>query len=516
MKQSRFFKYIGMSAVGASIMSGAVNAAPEAAVMAKQQSPHFNAVASQLEMGGLSFSYSDQVAKNGLYNGLIQMAVSYLDAHTEYRGADAQKLSEFLTLDAVKASGSSASQRDGFVHYRAFNYMPEEKSIYALAYTDSKPSVGLQLAPAGADLVLEMHMNGAYDPNAEDKMYAALGPVGDLLKAAQAEQMANPMMKQWTEISKKINSRITIIADLNPKGFKAAPGFPMSGELLISVTDAELIWEMLKPLLEKQGVTAVVNGVNQDVVSPEAVGVWHPMLRYNSTLKQLYISTSAEYLALCEKSAKGEAPSLAKDREFLKVKEDLPASFSSMVYVSPSFSETVLNLVEMFGIPQIEEEEYLMPAAKMLVQKLKASDATKTATIYVNAPQQNGTLHVTNSPINLPEMGGNATALALLGAGTSTLFVGASYYKDSANKAACVINLSSMHKATRAVENIEGHKAGDPLKWELIVGATQPIQTKPACPEGGIYTLSPTFPESGKAAVECSCDGHAPDSTVNW
>ena len=494
-----------MYAIGASMVSGAVNAAP---VMAKQQSPHFNAVASQLEMGGLSFSYSDQGAKNGLYRGIIDTLVAYLDVHTEYKGVNAQKMADLMTLDAVKASGSSASQHDGFVHYRTFNYMPEEKSMYSLAYADSKPSVGLQLAPVGADLVLEMHLNGAYDPDAEKKMYAALGPVGELLKAAQAEQMANPLMKEWTKVSKEINSRFTFVGDISPKGFKGIQGLPLGGQLLVSVTNATPIWKMVKPLLAQQGLKSVENENLEEIVFPAEMIGWKPVLQYNKTTKQLFVATTADYLTLCQKAAKGESPSLAQDKEFLKIKEGLPESFSSMVYVSPSFAGVSLNLLEAFGVPQVEEEQYSRPAVKMLLKQLKESAVTETGTIYVASVQDKGTLHIVNSPVNLPEVGGGAMTIGVAGVATSTLFVGASYYRDNANAAACQINLSSMTKATRAVENIGGHKTGDPLKWELLVGESSPLQTKPICPEGGTYTLSATFPKAGLPVVECDCEGH--------
>jgi len=514
MQNCRFLKHIGVSVIGASIATGTVHAAP---VMAKQQSPHFNAVTSQLEMGGLSFSYSDQASKNGLYRGMIDTAVAYLDAHTEYRGVNAQKLTDLFTLDAVKASGSSASQRDGFVHYRTFNYMPEEKSMYSLAYGDSKPSVGLQLAPAGADLVLEMHINAAYDPDAERKMYDALGPLGAMMKQLQTEQAKNPMVAQWTELSKTINSRVVFVGDISPKGFKGIEGFPVSGELLISVTNAENIWKVAKPLLAEQGMAAATVGDVDAIVSPIEMAGWKPCLQYNAKTKQMYVSTSQEYMALCQKVARGEAPSLAKDKEFFKIKEDLPVSFSSMVYVSPQFAQTALNLVEAFGVPQVEDEEFVLPAVKMLLDKLKASAVTKTGTIYVSSVQDKGTLHVVNSPVNYPELEGSTATISAVGVATSTLFVGAKYYRDSANKAACVMNLSSMQKATRAVENLNDHKTGDPLKWEFLVGPNGPFAVnKPICPDGGTYILSPIFPKQGEAAVRCSCEDHAPDSTQGW
>lgn len=502
---------IKSSALLAGVASTSVAFAAEpASVMAKNQSAHFNAVASQLELGGLSFSYNDQASKNALFTGALEMAVAYLDAHTEYKGVDAQKLSEVFTLEAVKASGSSASQRDGYVHYRSFSYMPDEQSMYAKAYLDDAPSEALKLAPAGADLVLEMHINGAYDPQAEEKMYAALGPLGAKLKELEAQQAEeSPEMDQLVNLFEKIDSRFVFVGDISPKGFKGVEGIPVHGQLLISATNAEEIWKVVKPLLAQQGLEAVSVGNLEQILSPQEMAGWTPCLQYDKISKQLYISTTLEYIELCKKVGTGEAAGLDKDKEFAKLNEDLPESFSGMAYVSPAFASVALNLIDAFGMPQVENEEYVGPALRMLIDKLKASDVTNTGTLYVASKQDKGTLHVTNTPLNLPRMDSSAATAGVALVGVSTLFTGASYYRDSANKAACVINMSSITKATRALQNIEGHATGSKLTWEMLTGEGGPLNNyKPTCPSGGTYTLSPTFPAEGKPVVECSHEGH--------
>ncbi|MFC4991306.1 hypothetical protein [Rubritalea tangerina] len=505
MTKYRLLKRVGGTAVAVSAMVGGVKA-ESAYPMAKQQSAHFNAVAKQLEMGGLSFEYNDQGAKNSIYTGVLDMVVEFLDQHTEFKGVDAKKLAELFTLDAVKASGSSASQRDGFIHYRSYQYMPGEKSMYALAYGEAKPSVAMELAPAGADLVLEMHMNGSYDPEAEEKMYAALGPVGEMVKAMQAQQGAQePMMALYNENYKKINSRFSLIADLSPKGFDAAPGMPISGELLISVTNAEPIWQIIKPLIEEQGMKVSENGSVESLVSPEAMGPWQPVLQYNAETHQILIGSSQKYIDLCLSAKKGEVPNLSQDKAVVKLSEGLPEHFSNMVYVSPTLSSTVVNLSQALVVPQIEDEEVARPAVKMLLDKLSGSGVTETGTLYVVSFQDKGSLHVVNSPVNLVGTAGTMTTMGVGLATTSTLFVGASYYRDSANKAACEINMSSMTKAARAVQNINGHEVGDPLKWSMLVGGGAPLADKPVCPSGGTYTLSPTFTENGEPLIQCSC-----------
>ena len=102
-----------------------------------------------------------------------------------------------------------------------------------------------------------------------------------------------------------------------------------------------------------------------------------------------------------------------------------------------------------------------------------------------------------------------AVLLLLVG----VLFIGITAWKNGANTAACIINLSSIQKAARGYANMN----------QLSVGSSLPIATLttagfwgtvPVCPAGGTYTPMTTVPSQGVAYMTCSLLGHAP-STVN-
>ena len=88
----------------------------------------------------------------------------------------------------------------------------------------------------------------------------------------------------------------------------------------------------------------------------------------------------------------------------------------------------------------------------------------------------------------------------------SVLFIGATYYKDSADNAACVIVQSSIQKAADSYNNISGGSAG--AAGAGIVGAGKPFPTAlPACPTGGVFSL--TFATGGEVATVVCNDSHS-------
>lgn len=111
----------------------------------------------------------------------------------------------------------------------------------------------------------------------------------------------------------------------------------------------------------------------------------------------------------------------------------------------------------------------------------------------------------------------------------SVLFIGISAWRNGANRAACLVNLSSVQKAVRGFQNLHSDDA-------LITGVTMGTAgtagtligdgyfgTAPTCPSKGVYTVAAApFPPAGTAAMTCSLSGapdlHAPTAAnlANW
>jgi type II secretory pathway pseudopilin PulG len=106
-----------------------------------------------------------------------------------------------------------------------------------------------------------------------------------------------------------------------------------------------------------------------------------------------------------------------------------------------------------------------------------------------------------------------AVLLLLVG----VLFIGITAWKNGANTAACIVNLSSIQKAARGYANMN----------QLLAGSTEGTASllssgfwasAPTCPAGGTYSYATTVPSQGVAYVSCNITGHAPTTTslANW
>jgi prepilin-type N-terminal cleavage/methylation domain-containing protein len=103
-----------------------------------------------------------------------------------------------------------------------------------------------------------------------------------------------------------------------------------------------------------------------------------------------------------------------------------------------------------------------------------------------------------------------AVILLLVG----VLFIGIQAWRDGANKAACLVNVSSIQKAVRGYQNMNPTLTTVDVAADLVPGFFASV---PTCPAQGTYApLSGAFPASGTAFTACSITAHNPTSTANW
>jgi type II secretory pathway pseudopilin PulG len=119
-----------------------------------------------------------------------------------------------------------------------------------------------------------------------------------------------------------------------------------------------------------------------------------------------------------------------------------------------------------------------------------------------------------NSGTTLIELSVVIAVLLLL---VGVLFIGITAWKNGANKAACVINLSSIQKAVRGYQNMNNLNTGATVTIVTMTAAGF-WTVAPVCPAGGTYTPTGTVPAPGVAYMTCSITGHAPSATTlaNW
>jgi len=106
-----------------------------------------------------------------------------------------------------------------------------------------------------------------------------------------------------------------------------------------------------------------------------------------------------------------------------------------------------------------------------------------------------------------------AVILLLVG----VLFIGVQAWRNSANKSACLVNISSLQKAARGYQNAHLLNPTDALPHASLV-TDQYFTTLPTCPVStNTYAFTDAVPDIGKAYAACSdAIGHAPTNLNNW
>jgi type II secretory pathway pseudopilin PulG len=87
----------------------------------------------------------------------------------------------------------------------------------------------------------------------------------------------------------------------------------------------------------------------------------------------------------------------------------------------------------------------------------------------------------------------------------SVTFVGINAWRNSANSAACILNLSSIQKAVRSYQNLNNLNVTDPLASTLIIGTGKLLEVAPVCPSAptASYTFLGTVPATGTPYATC-------------
>jgi prepilin-type N-terminal cleavage/methylation domain-containing protein len=106
-----------------------------------------------------------------------------------------------------------------------------------------------------------------------------------------------------------------------------------------------------------------------------------------------------------------------------------------------------------------------------------------------------------------------AVILLLVG----VLFIGITAWKNGANKAACILVMSTGQKAYRGYINMNPGVAA-PAMADLVTAGF--FAAAPVCPSAGVYGYAAAPVAPSTAWMSCSLaaapDNHVPPSTANW
>ena len=114
--------------------------------------------------------------------------------------------------------------------------------------------------------------------------------------------------------------------------------------------------------------------------------------------------------------------------------------------------------------------------------------------------------------------------IAVLIALIAILLVGMKAYKNSSDRAACVMNIHSFQNAVRSYSNLNGLAPGQALTATdlraQLVGPDRFLEAVPTCPAGGAYSdLGNRIPVHGELYLSCSLrasESHVPRRINAW
>ncbi len=117
--------------------------------------------------------------------------------------------------------------------------------------------------------------------------------------------------------------------------------------------------------------------------------------------------------------------------------------------------------------------------------------------------------------------------IAILLSLIAVLFLGVAAYKRGADRAKCILNITTVQKTMRSYCNLNEVEIGDAFVIATIAGAGVPakmLAVVPTCPATGVYSYpSATVPAASTSDADlfmvCSLnasDDHKPKNAVGW
>ncbi len=335
----------------------AVLAAPSnsVALVSEGLSPSFRVVASHLDIGGCSLSYSETSGAGAL--ALFLDEILKMMPASERKdmppGFSFANLFKMLGLDSVAAMGSSSRQRaNGSYHSRNFTHMPQgRKGLMTLSGGTAEKLLLLDVAPKDTDFALEFPLALKYF--AQDVMPGVIKfvPAGEREKFDKELLRPLPVLGLSTkEILDKLDARIGLFLrlDTTQKIALSPDAPPLPGMDGVIVLD-RLGWlfEALKPQFmpalqgaESPATVSLDGGmITIRMKSPAGPAPmdFQPVMRFDPKADRILIASRP---ALFESVVAG-TEKFSQSADFAQSWRDLPTDGNACVHISSRFLQTI-------------------------------------------------------------------------------------------------------------------------------------------------------------------------------
>ena len=395
----------------------------------------YEAVAQQIDQGGVLYGY---VSVDGDLSGLAKFVNSFMSGMKEFDKSvpeiDFEALMKISGLDSISALGLSSIQTNQGFRNKVYLHAPNGVSgLLSMFGNEAKPFEVLQLAPSGADIVIQQDIKlktfynevvmGVLGGSPKQGGVMPLGPQGMMMKMMVDGMMKQPLPPPLTftgeKIIKDLDTKIMVIIDGDPSRTNSWEGVPfpeIHGAILVDhlgwlvadliklfeaertkggkrVPPFEVIdnanWIGLKLSIESENLS------KRDRKEIRQFGLQNAMLAHHRPSGKLIVTSSKEFAA----GLFSKKPKLASDPVFLAKTKGLPKQGTAISYLSPvlmtELRKFIKEAIEVENPPEKEHKRDDRFAALSMLDFFLPEGALGEA--MVTTPTAKGLLSVGNS-----------------------------------------------------------------------------------------------------------------------
>jgi type IV pilus assembly protein PilA len=319
-------------------------------VPAAEQSRHFEAVNSHLELGGTLYGYADIDGDALELAQTVQMMARQIAATQPQLGhfsrIDFAELFGDLGLNDVKAIGlSSVHETGGYYRNRAFLYTPDGRhGLFAVFGGAPGRFVGARLAPPDADFYAEheFNMTAVYD-TVKAVIAKVSGP--DALAAFEKQVRTSGAAAKFSllDFFEGLNGRATIIVSLDPQSTFTIPGpRPTNIPAFTALVRVDGIGPSVEGMLtaKPELFVATQEGARRVYTYKAPPMIKGLNLVFAVEGKALYLATSAAFLHDCIDRTQG----LDTNPAFSAALASLGPEGNGLTWVTPRFFSRLKDL----------------------------------------------------------------------------------------------------------------------------------------------------------------------------
>ena len=375
--------------------------AQENKLPAESLSPHFEAVAKHLELGGVFYAFADidsdikDVTKmiDNLLNTMRETGDSPIPPKLTAAG-----IVNELGLDSIKALGASSRKKGDLYHNRAFLATGNGPTgLLKVLGGKAAPFLSGTLAPAGADIVVEEDLNLSVLMEVITNIAKQIGDEDMTQKLNESlEQPMGPLSVSVGDFLKKMDTKFTFIAKIDGQKKMNLKDSPVEVPLinfLLALDNTGWLFPELAKVAKDSDEFEIQSGEGFEVIRPakplppEMEG-YAPLLYHDTKTHRLLIASSREFLTTC---LEGKSP-LSGDEKFKAAITGLPAEGNGLEYVSANAVKELWSALKEMSKQAPEGQAGMM---EKLWELYLPKDGVPMASVRANLPD--GILFTSNS-----------------------------------------------------------------------------------------------------------------------